>query len=147
MSDYKDFPGPLGVMDPQRLLAYQLRIAVVILEDAARSIRDIPPEQRGDWMRPVASSLISAIDLLKDVYARRPDLDPSKDGTPSGSSVDANGHKRVSSTLAKVYLLVAQNRKDEALALLTDVLSREPSSFHKEWLRFEISQLQAAYDT
>src|SRR5882762_3120178 len=134
-------------MDPQRLLAYQLRVAVVILGDAARSIRGIPPEQRRDWMRPVASSLISAFDLLKDVYARRPDLDPSKDGVPSESSADVHGHERVSSTMTRAYLLVAQTRKDETLALLTDVLSREPSSFHQEWLRFEISQLRTAYDT
>ena len=134
-------------MEPQRLLAYQLRMAVIVLDDAARSIRGIAPERRGDWMRPVASALASAWDLLKDVYARYPELDPGKDGAPSGSSADSEAHRRVSSSLAKAYLLMAENHKDEAVSLLTDALSHEPSSFHQEWLRFEISQLRAAYDT
>jgi hypothetical protein len=134
-------------MEPQRLLAYQLRVAVVILEDAARSIRAIPRDRRGDWMKEVASSLASVFDLLKDLYARHPELDPSKDANASESSADEKGHKRVSSALARAYLLVPENRKDEALALLTDTLSREPSSYHQGWLRFEISQLRAAYDT
>jgi hypothetical protein len=109
-------------MEPQRLLAYQLRIAVVILEDAARSIRGLPLERRGDWMRQVASSLASVFDLLKDVCARHPEVDPSKDATPSESSADAEGHRRVSSSLARAYLLMAENRKDEAVSLLTDNL-------------------------
>jgi hypothetical protein len=134
-------------METESLLAYQLRVAVVILEDAARSIRTLPQEQRSNWMSQLVSSLVAVLELQKEVYARRPDLDPRKGTWSSGSSADVAAHRRVSSALAKAYLLVAEGQRDAAASLLTKSLSHEPSEFHQEWLQFEISQLRSINDT
>ena len=134
-------------METERLLAYQLRVGIIILEDTARSIRDLPPEQRSSWMTTLVSSLVSLLDLQKELYGHRPDLDPRKGTESWGSSADAPAHRRVSSALAEAYLLVAEGQRDAAASLLTEKLSQEPSEFHQQWLRFEISQLRSLNDT
>jgi hypothetical protein len=131
-------------MDALTRMARRLRMAIVLLNDVGRDLRDGALTDRRKHIEQLANSLIAIFELEQAVFAARPDLDyyqtpdgfePS-DAPPSVEHLD--GDRRLAAILSQAYALVLTGRAGEASSYLRERLEQEPSDFHKEWLKYEL---------
>ena len=128
-------------------MTHRLRMASLLLEDVCRDLRDGALAQRSERIRQIADAIVAIYEVQRSIFQVRPDLDyfknpPSSESLDVPSSADAAGHERVASTLARAYALVLDSRPEDAAALVSQHLEHEPSTFHKQWLRYELGILK-----
>src|SRR5438067_13776564 len=80
----------------------RLRVAAALLDTAAHEVRDIPLAPPKENIRHLGHALAAVFDVLRSIYAVRPDLTP-KFLTESSAAADAN--KRFTSALGEALRL------------------------------------------
>ena len=105
-----------------------LRVAAALLDVAAGNIRDLPLPPVQDNIRRVGEALVSIFDLMRAVYAIRPDLTPSVLGESDATS-EAN--RRLTQVLADAIRLHESGQIAEVIEGLSSYASSETSELHK----------------
>ena len=122
----------------ERLLA-----AAALLDAAAGEIRDIPLDPPTENVRRIGIALAEIFDILRAIYAVRPDLAPPQvEIAPEESA----GNKRLTVALGEAYRLAAENRLSEAIAGLKSFCDVEPSQFHRQIAKHELQRLEDRID-
>jgi len=131
-------------MAPLDELHHRLRVAAALLDSAAQDVRDIalaPPKEN---IRHLGQALAAIFDVLRAIYAVRPDLTP-KFLTESSPASDAN--KRLTAALGEALRLADEGHTTEAAKLLASYAASEGSSVHKEIALYERGRLTGDTDT
>jgi len=88
--------------------------------------------------------LVEIYDLLRSIYAVRPDLVPEQLEERKGDS-EANRH--LTPILSEVYQLVQAGNVGQAIEMLEQYAATEPSELHKNIALEEIDHLSAKGET
>ena len=118
----------------ERLLA-----AASLLDAAAGEVRDIKLEPASANVRHIGNALAEIYEILRSIYAVRPDLTPAELEVPRDES---GANKRLTVALGEAYGLVGDNRLAEAVALLNRFCDGEASEFHREIAKHELQRLE-----
>jgi hypothetical protein len=122
----------------------RLRVAAALLDAAAQEVRDIPLAPPKENIRHLGEALAAIFDVLRAIYAVRPDLTPSF-LTESSATPDAN--KRLTRALGEALRLSDLGQTTEAAELLSSYAASEASSVHREIALYERGRLTGNADT
>ena len=122
----------------------RLRVAAALLDTAAQDIRDLPLAPPKDNIRHIGDALASIFDVLRAIYAARPDLTPAF-LTESSAWPDAN--KRLTQALGEALRLAELGQTSAAAELLSSYAAVESSSVHKGIALYERGRLTGEADT
>jgi hypothetical protein len=131
-------------MAPLDELHHRLRVAAALLDSAAQDVRDIPLASPKENIRHLGDALAAIFDVLRAIYAVRPDLAP-KSLAEVGPASEAN--KRLTAALGNALRLADEGRTTDAAALLASYAASEDSSVHKEIALYERGRLTGKADT
>ena len=120
------------------VLHQRLLIAASFLDTAAGEIRENQLSPVQDNIHHIGKALAEIYDLLRAIYAVRPDLVPAELEERKGDS-DAN--KRLTPVLCQVHMLAQAGNTSQAIAILKDYAASEPSQLHKQIALEEIDHL------
>src|SRR6266404_8909814 len=104
-------------MAPLDELHHRLRVAAALLDSAAQDVRDIPLAPPKENIRHLGQALAAIFDVLRAIYAVRPDLTP-KFLTESSPASDAN--KRLTAALGEALRLAVLVMRTPNSASLSD---------------------------
>jgi hypothetical protein len=116
----------------------RLRVAAALLDSAAKQVRDLPLAPPKENIRHLGDALAAIFDVLRAIYAVRPDLTPTF-LTESSPVSDAN--KRFTAALGEALRLADEGKATEAAELLASYAASEHSSLHKEIALYERGRL------
>jgi hypothetical protein len=122
----------------------RLRVAASLLDAAAQDVRDLPLAPPKDNIRHIGDALAAIFDVLRAIYAVRPDLTPAY-LKESSATPDAN--KRLTQALGEALRLAELGQTSEAAELLTSYAAVESSSVHKGIALYERGRLTGEADT
>jgi hypothetical protein len=118
----------------ERLLA-----AAALLDHASGEIRDIPLQPCSDNVLHIGTALAEIFDILRAIYAVRPDLEPPQLETPPEQSA---ANKRLTVALGVSLDLAAVNRLGDAISKLEAFCQSEASQFHRRIAKDELQRLK-----
>ena len=110
-----------------------------LLDEAAAEIRDLPLAPETDNIRHVGKALSEIFEILRSIYAVRPDPTPPQLLDVAHQS-EAN--KRLTRALSEAYRLSAANRVPEAVSLLSSYAESEQSELHRTIALHEMRRLK-----
>jgi hypothetical protein len=122
----------------ERLLA-----AASLLDQASGEIRDIPLQPSSDNVLHIGAALTEIFDILRAIYAVRPDLEPPQLETPPDQSA---ANKRLTIALGEALRLAGDGRLADAASLLEEFCRSETSQFHRRIAKDELQRLRTRTD-
>jgi hypothetical protein len=125
-------------------LYQRLLITASLLDTAAGEIRDIPLSPAKENIRHIGGALAEIYELLRAVYAVRPDLVPVEFGE---RKADHEANTRLTPVLSEAYRLVEAGSVAQAIALLERYAETESSVLHRRIALDEIEHFRTGGDT
>jgi len=116
-------------MDSLERLNRTLVAAGILLDSAAGQIRDAALSPTNQHIHSVGEALAAIFEIQHAVYKLRPELEPKYE-EPSEEMSAANW--RLGETLIAAYDLADGGKVKDALALLRQFATSDPSEFHRE---------------
>ena len=114
-------------------------MASVLLDDAAKEVRDLPLAPTKENIHHIADALASVFDVLRAIYAVRPDLTPAFLNDVSAMS-EAN--KRLTRALGEAIRFADAGQMPKAIELLSTFAAAEVSPLHKRIAEHELERLK-----
>jgi hypothetical protein len=129
-----------SLMNSMDALHQRLLLAASFLDTAAGEIRDIHLSPVTENIHHIGKALAEIYDLLRSIYAVRPDLVPEQLEERKG---DSEANRRLTPILSEVYQLVQAGNVGQAIEMLEQYCATEPSELHKNIALEEIDHLSA----
>jgi hypothetical protein len=126
-------------MSPIEVLHQRLLVISSLLDTAAAEVRDIPLSPVKENFHHIGKALAEIYDLLRSIYAVRPDLVPEELGERKS---DSEANKRLTPVLSKVHDLLKLGNIADSIDLLQQYIDTESSELHKTIAIDEIEYLQ-----
>jgi hypothetical protein len=122
----------------------KLRVAAALLDNAAGEIRDLPLAPTKQNVRHIGEALASIFEIMRAIYAVRPDLTPAalKEGGPPSEA-----NERLTDVFGKAIRLVEEGQTSAAIELLSSYVESENSRLHREIALDEINRLKGGAAT
>ena len=121
------------------VLHQRLLVAASLLDTAAGEVRDVPLLPVEDNIHHIGNALAEIYELLRAIYAVRPDLVPAK---LYERKSDSAANARLTPALSEAYQLIQEGKIDQAIVTLKEYSDAEPSELHKGIALAEITHFQ-----
>jgi hypothetical protein len=131
-------------MDALANLHQRLRVAAALLDGAASQIREIPLSPTSQHIHSIGEALVGIFKIQSAIHQLRPDLAPDYHEPPA--EVRA-ANRRLGEVLIAAYDLADSARVAEAINMLSNFVSTEPSEQHRALAAREVERLSGNYET
>jgi hypothetical protein len=130
-------------MHPLERLHHTLVAAEIILDNAAGQVRDAALAPTNQHIHSIGTALASIFEIQHAIYKIKPELEPKYEEEPEKTRA---ANRRLGETLIAAYDLADSNKVPEALALLHQFASDDPSEYHRGLAAIEAERLSENYD-